>query len=258
MFISNMGFYQNFNIGMYQQPAMNFPVYNFSNFNTNFNFQINFYKQDFNYFAPQNFNNKITFNTFNYTFGSAIDTSKTKSKTKKTKKEISYDAEALKANWKNKKPNLTDKFYSKVVQISKRLKCNPDELMGVMNSESGINHKAVNEKSNATGLIQFMPDTARSLGTTTEKLKNMTAVEQLDYVEKYLEKQKKAAGFSNDEQLSAGELYALVFLPGRANRSVLTSQGEKYYSWNKGLDRNKDGKITVAELDTRVKKDFMA
>ena len=253
MFISNMGFYQNFNIGMYQQPAMNFPVYNFSNFNTSFSFQTNFYKQDFNYFAPQKPNKTITFDTFNYAFASATGTSKTKSKTK-----ISYDAEALKSNWKNKKPNLTDEFYSKVVQISKRLKCDPDELMGVMNSESGINHKAVNKKSKATGLIQFMPDTARSLGTTTENLKKMTAIEQLDYVEKYLEKQKKAAGFSSDEQLSAGELYALVFLPGRANRSILTSQGEKYYSWNKGLDRNKDGKITVAELDTRVKKDFMA
>ena len=132
------------------------------------------------------------------------------------------------------------------------------KLMGVMNSESGINHKAVNKKGNATGLIQFMPNTAKGLGTTIDKLKAMSAVDQLDYVEKYLKRQKQAAGFAENYQLSAGELYALVFLPARAKRSILTTQGEKYYSWNKGLDRNKDGKITKTELDTRVKTDFMA
>ena len=153
---------------------------------------------------------------------------------------------------------MTDEFYEKVVKISKNIKCDPNELMGVMNSESGINHKAVNKKSKATGLIQFMPNTAKGLGTTIEKLKNMSAVQQLDYVEKYLQSQKKNAGFADDKQLSAGELYALVFLPGRAKRSVLTTKEESYYTWNKGLDRNKDGKITIAELDTRVKKDFMA
>jgi hypothetical protein len=130
--------------------------------------------------------------------------------------------------------------------------------MAVMNSESGIKHTAVNKKSNATGLIQFMPKTAKGLGTSVDKLKAMSAVQQLDYVEKYLKKQKKAAGFADNHKLSAGELYALVFLPGRAGREVLTTSGEKYYSWNKGLDKNKDGKITKAELGIRVRTTFMA
>lgn len=37
----------------------------------------------------------------------------------------------------------------------------------------------------ATGLVQFMPDTAQDLHTTTTELAAMTGVEQLDYVYGY-------------------------------------------------------------------------
>ena len=122
-----------------------------------------------------------------------------------------------------------------------------------MNSESGINSKAHNNNGGATGLIQFMPSTAKHFGTTTAALKNMTPIQQMDYVEKYLEKNKKSAGFDSSHKLSAGELYALIFLPARAKREILTQTGEKYYAANKGADTNKDGKITKSELDARVK-----
>ena len=121
-----------------------------------------------------------------------------------------------------------------------------------MNSESGLNSKAVNPHGGATGLIQFMPKTAEGLGTSTAALKAMTPLEQLDYVEKFLVQNKKSAGFSSSARLSGGDLYALVFLPGRAKRDVLTTSNEKYYTWNKGLDANKDGQITKTELNQRV------
>jgi hypothetical protein len=38
--------------------------------------------------------------------------------------------------------------------------------------------------SGAVGLIQFMPSTAKGLGTSTEALKKMSAVQQLDFVKK--------------------------------------------------------------------------
>jgi hypothetical protein len=40
--------------------------------------------------------------------------------------------------------------------------------------------------SSVIGLIQFMSTTAKNLGTSTSELAKMTAVEQLNYVEKYL------------------------------------------------------------------------
>ncbi len=63
---------------------------------------------------------------------------------------------------------------------------------------------------------------------------------------------RRSAGFSSLPSLSAGELYALTLSPARANREVLTTKGEAYYSANKGLDKNKDGKITKSELGSRV------
>ena len=57
---------------------------------------------------------------------------------------------------------------SKIEDISARLNCKPEDLMAVINAESGFNPKARNKRSGATGLIQFMPRTARGLGTSTE------------------------------------------------------------------------------------------
>jgi len=39
----------------------------------------------------------------------------------------------------------------------------------------------------ATGLIQFMPSTAKALGTSIDALKRMTPLAQLDYVRIYFE-----------------------------------------------------------------------
>ena len=146
---------------------------------------------------------------------------------------------------------LGPEFLSKVKEIAKRLKCDYKDLIGLMNSESGLNPQAVNKRSRATGLIQFMPATARELGTTVDELRNMSALEQLDYVEKYLSNAKNIR-FGKNEKLDAGELYALTYLPARANRSVLAKSHEKYYTWNRGLDLNGDGKITKSELAQRV------
>ena len=167
--------------------------------------------------------------------------------------ELNYDAKKLKEKW-SKKKNLSDTFYEKVIDISKKIKCDPNDLMAVMWYESAHTFNPAEPNSiGAVGLIQFMPDTARTLGTTTEELKNMSAEKQLDYVEKYLVANKKDAGYDDNKQLDAGTLYSLVFLPGRSKRNVLTSKGEKYYSQNKSLDYNKDGKITKLDLSSVVK-----
>ncbi len=144
-------------------------------------------------------------------------------------------------------------FLARVKEIAAKVNCNYRDLLAVMNSESGINSKAKNPNGTATGLIQFIESTAQGLGTSTAELYNMTPLQQLDYVEKFLVTTKAQAGFSADAKLSGGDLYSLVFLPGRAQRNVLTSAGESYYRHNSGLDRNKDGQITKTELNQRVR-----
>lgn len=170
---------------------------------------------------------------------------------------FSYDAGELKERWAKKKPNLSDEFYNKVVQVAKRLNCSPDDLMAVMNAESGINPTAKNPNSSATGLIQFTEATAKGLGTTTSALKKMSAEEQLVYVEKYLANTKRNANLKDNDKITASTLYTMVFLPSKVNKNVITNAGEAYYEHNKGLDINKDGVITKDELGQRVK-NFMA
>lgn len=79
-------------------------------------------------------------------------------------------------------------FKTKVIEICEFLDLAPDYLMSCMAFETGESFSPSIKNaagSGATGLIQFMPTTAKGLGTTTEKLAKMSAMEQLDYVKKY-------------------------------------------------------------------------
>ncbi len=76
-------------------------------------------------------------------------------------------------------------FQKEMQAMCQRLGINPEHLKIVMNKESKINPQARNKSTNATGLIQFMPDTALKIGTSVNALYKMSAVEQLKYVEKF-------------------------------------------------------------------------
>ena len=185
--------------------------------------------------------------------GVVSEPEETDSQKKSNNANISYDAAELKSKW-SKKKELPDAFYEKVINISKKIKCDPNDLMGVMWVETAKTFaaSAKNPHGSATGLIQFTSDTAKSLGTTTDELRAMTPVEQLDYVEKYLVANKASAGYKDNETLDRGTLYSLVFLPGRSKRAVLTTKGENFYEQNRILDYNKDGNITKADLNSVI------
>lgn len=146
-------------------------------------------------------------------------------------------------------------FKKKLEKVAGALGVKSSDLMAIFKQESGVNPQAVNSMSGATGLIQFMPDTARRLGTTTDDLKNMDGVQQLDYVYKYF----KMTGVGNGD---LGDLYMAVFMPkyvGYPPETVLGQSGAegfsgKVYAQNKGLDRNKDGAITVADVKSSVQR----
>jgi AraC-like DNA-binding protein len=146
-------------------------------------------------------------------------------------------------------------FKAKLDKISQALGVQSTDLLAVFKQESGVNPQAVNATSGATGLIQFMPDTAQKLGTTTDQLKQMDAVQQLDYVYKYF----KMTGVGNGK---LGDLYMAVFMPkyvGYDDSFVLGQNGApgfsgKVYAQNKGLDRDRDGKITVADVKQSVQR----
>jgi hypothetical protein len=97
-------------------------------------------------------------------------------------------------------------------------------------------------------LIQFMPKTAKSLGTTIDDLAAMSAVDQLDFVEKYLRPFKK-------KMRTLSDVYMIILFPaavGRPEAHVLFKRPSKAYAQNKGLDANKDGQVTKGEAAAKV------
>jgi hypothetical protein len=75
----------------------------------------------------------------------------------------------------------------KVEEIASFLGVKSSDIYVIIGAETGgtFDSSIVNRQSGATGLIQFMPKTAIALGTTTNALKSMNPVEQLEYVKKY-------------------------------------------------------------------------
>jgi hypothetical protein len=141
-------------------------------------------------------------------------------------------------------------FMSEVNRVSARFGVDPLDMLAVMRAESRLDPTAQNPRSRATGLIQFIPQTATALGTTVEEIREMSAAQQMRLVERYFQ----MVGLPHGA--SAGTLYAYVYLPGRARSAVSRGDGvlsrdpENYYTANRILDHNRDGVITISDLDT--------
>jgi hypothetical protein len=136
-------------------------------------------------------------------------------------------------------------FKAELCRLAERNGWKPGPIATVMLLESGMNSAAVNPKGGATGLIQFIPSTAKLLGTTTEALRSMSAIRQLEYVEKFFKMVGLPAG------ARAGDYYIATFMPnfiGKPDSAVMSVAGENIYDVNKGLDRNSDGVITVGDV----------
>src|SRR5262249_13410433 len=152
---------------------------------------------------------------------------------------------------------VSSEFKNKVVQIAAQLNTDPSYLMTVMSIETSkiVNGKPEptfdpsiqNPGSSAVGLIQFTEATATKLGTTTDKLKAMSAVDQLDWVKKYFEPQK-------NKLTSVEDTYLAVFYPALIGKPDSDTLPTLYYAPNKGLDKDNDGKITRSEIAAYVKK----
>lgn len=126
-----------------------------------------------------------------------------------------------------------------------------DWLMACMAFETGerFSPSVRNPSSTATGLIQFMAATARQLGTTTTRLAAMTAVQQLAYVEAYLRPYARRIH-------SLEDMYMSILWPrgiGQTLNWVLWYSGTQTYAVNRGLDRNRDGKVTKQEAAQKVR-----
>ena len=187
------------------------------------------------------------------------------------KAKITVDGDAGKqtltamANWKKdtqkKSPMLTDTKISGKTSWNELIKNTPfqtkflmmqqnfpgldsKEFETMIERESSFNTRAFNKASKAAGLFQFVPRTARELGTTVSSILRMTADEQLGVYEKYMD---KWIGSGNN---ASGKLAMLQAAPAYANDpddTIIYQKGSKAWKLNPGW-RGEDGDITVGSI----------
>lgn len=144
-------------------------------------------------------------------------------------------------------------FVDKVCKISQDLLIVPDWLMIVMELETaGTFDPSITNALGYTGLIQFGKDAAKEVGTTRNQLREMDALEQLDYVKKYLA---KFVGRMN----RLPDVYLAVFFPvaiGKPLGWTLQARNlppEKIGKWNPLFDVDRDGVIQVWEIEKKLR-----
>jgi hypothetical protein len=153
-----------------------------------------------------------------------------------------------------KKVNGTDKalFLSECASVSGRLGVPLAWLLTIIFLESGFNSRAKNQIG-AIGLIQFTPQTARSLGTSPAALAEMTRIEQLFFVEKFFRFWLNL----NAKKSNFWEFYMIAFLPslnlkGFNGSTIIARVGTTIYKQNISLDGNRDGLLTVSDWKLHV------
>lgn len=145
-------------------------------------------------------------------------------------------------------------FIAKVIQVAKNLNVNPNWLMIIMYFESAHTFSPSKWSANRgyVGLIQFGYYAALDLKTTRTALSRMTAVQQLDYVEKYYKMWFRYLKISNVAQFV--DFYLITLFPSKVNKGLHAEiesksiSGVAFAKANKAFKPNANGKITVGEV----------
>lgn len=145
-------------------------------------------------------------------------------------------------------------FRDRIIWTANELGMDPNHIMACIAFESGETFSPSIKNaagSGATGLIQFMPATAKALGTSVTALAKMTAEDQIKYVYKYFLPYKGRLKTLED-------VYMAILWPraiGKPETFPLFTGGVAYRQ-NAGLDTNKDGIVTKYEAAKKVREKF--
>jgi hypothetical protein len=140
-------------------------------------------------------------------------------------------------------------FSERLAEVAANIGTTPGNLMQIFRFETGGTFNPAETNSiGATGLIQFMPQTAAGLGTSTAALRRMTGTEQLDWVERYYA-QYASRGLDGVEDLYLATLYPYAL--GRSDNFVLGSERSASFARTVGRQNpvfNNGGLVTVGHV----------
>jgi hypothetical protein len=125
----------------------------------------------------------------------------------------------------------------------------PAKVRAVIGKEGASGPKgdsAKNPRSSATGRLQFLESTAKSMGTSTEALAKMSGAEQVPYIVKYL----KRTGKLNEKSTQA-DYYMAVAAPGfigKPDASVVYKKDSDEWRDNPAWRPKDGGDITVGSI----------
>lgn len=144
-------------------------------------------------------------------------------------------------------------FEQKVKDVADCLDIPAEWIMAIIHSESNFDpHISNHYESGAKGLIQWMPATLKELGY--QRLPK-NAIAQLDLVEAYFDSFKKRnKTFRSLTDLKIAVLYPKA-LGKSKNYQLYTFPSVAYYQ-NERLDYDKNGIITVADVEKTMKLEY--
>ena len=117
-------------------------------------------------------------------------------------------------------PKCSPALAREIVRVARQLGTEPFWLADLIWFESGLTFDpAERNEIGATGLIQFTPKTAKRLGTTTDALAQLSGVEQMAWVERYLDLVRRGQWADDPRPVALDTFQALAmsvfYLPGR-------------------------------------------
>ncbi len=144
-------------------------------------------------------------------------------------------------------------FENKVREVSKKLNIPPEWLMAVIYSESRFDAAAKNMKGTGlVGLTQIGPDWAGKHGLTTQQIREMDHVTQLEVVYTYFKEIRKEYG----DYMSLTDLYLAILQKEAIGKDSTYPILTCCYLQNAGLDEDNNKIINVCDIDRRMQRVF--
>lgn len=147
-------------------------------------------------------------------------------------------------------------FMDELKKFTTKYGASEAEVFGIIRGESAFNTKAFNSRSGAMGFFQWMPEVARELRTSTQRIYAMSADEQMSLYGDYAAKWTK-----NGRAKLSGRLAMLQAAPAllaKPDNHVVYKKGSQAWRDNEVWRPRNGGDITAGSISAYYKSKTVA